>query len=179
MARVFNEKELDLIKLTVVPSNKVWDIKKKRKGKPTLSTKYDYFGRVDKGTSAFVTSTNLIGENHKIVIDTYKLPKNIKNDIVKLLKNQNRSVGRCDFEVLDWENMSARNDTCNYILKYITKSNSKIYYSRNIPTFITVVMKKADVVCEMLNTLVKKVILKDTFEVYDLEGEYCSRGNGG
>ena len=52
----------------------------------------DIYGRVDKGTSAFVTSTNLHGKNHKVVEDTSKLSKKTKNDIVKLLKNDNRKV---------------------------------------------------------------------------------------
>ena len=79
MSRNFQSKNKDLVKLKVITADQAWDKTVKRKGKPTLSKQYDFFGRIDKGTSAFITSTNLIGENHKFVEDTVKLPKNLKN----------------------------------------------------------------------------------------------------
>jgi len=92
MSRKFRDKNKDLIKLEVKTSDEVWDKTHKRNGKPTLSKKFEYFGRIDKGTSAMITSTNLIGENHKFVEDTVNLPKNLKNEIVDLMKNKNRRV---------------------------------------------------------------------------------------
>ena len=90
MSRKFRSKNKDLIKLQVVTADKVWT--KDKSGKPKLRRDIDIYGRVDKGTSAFVTSTNLSGKNHKIVEDTQKLTKAVKNDLVKVLKTENRRV---------------------------------------------------------------------------------------
>ncbi len=90
MSRKFREKNKDLINLEVVTSDKVWV--KGKSGKPKLRQDIEIYGRIDKGTTAFVTSTNLSGGNHKIVEDSCNLPKKVKNDIVKLLKNDNRKV---------------------------------------------------------------------------------------
>ena len=92
MSRKFQSKNKDLVKLKVITAEQAWDKSVKRKGKPTLSRKYDFFGRIDKGTSAFVTTTNLIGENHKFVEDTGKLPKKLKNEIVDNFNNKNKRV---------------------------------------------------------------------------------------
>ncbi len=92
MSRKFQGKNKDLVKLKVITAEQAWDKSVKRKGKPTLSRKYDFFGRVDKGTSAFVTSTNLIGENYKFIEDTGKLPKKLKNEIVDNFNNKNKRV---------------------------------------------------------------------------------------
>ena len=92
MSRNFQSKNKDLIKLEVITADEAWDKQIKRKGKPTLSKKYDFFGRIDKGCSAFVSSTNSIGENHKFVEDTSKLPKNLKNKIIDSFKNKNKRV---------------------------------------------------------------------------------------
>lgn len=90
MSRIFRDKNKDLINLEVVTADKVWT--KSKSGKPILRKDISIYGRVDKGTSAFITSTNLSGANHKIVDDTVKLPKKIKNDLIKALKNDNRKV---------------------------------------------------------------------------------------
>ncbi|WP_251548324.1 hypothetical protein [Pumilibacter intestinalis] len=90
MSRPFREKNKDLVKLEVVAADKVWT--KNKSGKSVLRKDIEIFGRVDKGTSAFVTTTNLSGGNHKVIEDTCRLPKRVKNDIVKLLKSNNRKV---------------------------------------------------------------------------------------
>ena len=90
MSRPFREKNKDLVNLEVVTSDKVWTMNKK--GKPTLRNDIEIYGRIDKGSSAFITSTNLSGGNHKIVDDTCNLPKKVKNGVVKILKNDNRKV---------------------------------------------------------------------------------------
>lgn len=92
MSRNFQGKNKDLVNLKLITAEQAWDKRIKRKGKPTLSKKYEFFGRVDKGTSAFVTSTNSTGENHKFVEDTAKLPKNLKNQIVDSFNNKNKRV---------------------------------------------------------------------------------------
>lgn len=92
MSRRFQEKNKELITLDVVSSDKVWDKSKLRNGKPTLKKDYSYYGRIDKGSSAFVTKTNSTGDNFKFVEDTYKLPKDAKNKIVDLFDNKNKRV---------------------------------------------------------------------------------------
>lgn len=92
MSRKFQQKNKDLVNLKVVTSDNVWDKQKMRKGKPTLRKDYDYYGRIDKGTSAFITATNSVGENFKFVEDTCKLPKVAKNKIVDLFNNKNKRV---------------------------------------------------------------------------------------
>ncbi len=90
MSRGFHKENKDLVGLKVVTSDKVWTTDKH--GKRKLRTDIDIYGRVDKGTSAFVTSTNLTGGNHKVVENTCELPKGVRNGVVSLLKNKNRSV---------------------------------------------------------------------------------------
>lgn len=90
MSRTFQKKAKDLVKLKVITADEAWDKTIKRKGKPTLSKKFKFFGRIDKGTSAMITATNLVGENHKFVEDTCNLPKNLKNAVVDNFKNKNK-----------------------------------------------------------------------------------------
>ena len=92
MSRQFQSKNKDLVSLDVVSADDVWDFKHKRNGKPTLSNKYDIYGRVDKGSSAFIKSTNKVGGNYKFIEDTHKLPKNAKNKIVNMFDNNNKKV---------------------------------------------------------------------------------------
>ena len=90
MSRPFRNKNKDLVKLKVVKSEDVWTTNKN--GKPVLRKDIDIYGRIDKGTSSIVTSTNLSGNNHKFIEDTCNLPKKVKGDVAKLLKNNNRTV---------------------------------------------------------------------------------------
>ncbi len=91
MSRRFQQKNKDLVNLKVLTSEEVWVVKNKTK-KPTLNSNYDYFGKVDKGSSAFIKATNKKGQNVKFVEDTCKLPKNAKNKIVDLFDNKNKRV---------------------------------------------------------------------------------------
>lgn len=90
MSRIFRDKNKDLVNLEAVTSDQVWT--KHKNGKPILRKDIEIYGRIDKGTSVFITSTNLSGKNHKIVDDTTKLSKKTKNEVVKILKNDNRKV---------------------------------------------------------------------------------------
>lgn len=92
MSRQFQEKNKELFNLKVITADQAWDTNKKRNGKPTLSKKYEFYGRIDKGTSSLITTTNSTGEKHKFVEDTHALPKNLKNKIVDNFKNKNKRV---------------------------------------------------------------------------------------
>lgn len=90
MSRKFQQKNKDLVNLEVVEANEVW---KNKNGKYVIDSKnYDIYGKVEKGTSAFILQTNRFGEKTKFVEDTCKLPKVAKNKIVDMLKNQNKRV---------------------------------------------------------------------------------------
>lgn len=88
MSRNFQRKNKDLVNLKVVSANKVW--RKNKKGNFCYRNDIKIFGKVDKGTSAFVTNTNSKGVNNRYIEDTANLPKRVKNDIVKHLYNKNR-----------------------------------------------------------------------------------------
>lgn len=81
-----------MVNLEVVSADKVWNKPRNKNGKLTLSKEYDYFGRVEKGSSAFIVQTNRTGERPKFVEDTCKLPKNAKNKIVDMFSNKNKRV---------------------------------------------------------------------------------------
>ena len=68
MLRVFRDKSKDFIKLEVNTADEIWDIKHKRNGKPTIRKDIEVYGRIDRGTSAIITNTNMIDENHKNVL---------------------------------------------------------------------------------------------------------------
>lgn len=90
MSRQFQQKNKDLVKLDVIESNNIW---KKKDNKYFLDTKnYDIYGKVEKGTSAFIVQTNRVGEKPKFVEDTCKLPKNAKNKIIDIFNNKNKRV---------------------------------------------------------------------------------------
>lgn len=83
MSRNFQSKNKDLVNLRVVSAKDVWQ--KNRNGSYSYRKDMQVFGKVDKGTSAFVTNTNNRGTNNRFIEDTSKLPKRVKNDIVKQL----------------------------------------------------------------------------------------------
>ena len=65
MSRLFRDKNKDSVKLDVVSANEVW--RKDRKGKPVLRKDIKMYGRIEKGFSSYITSTNKNGLNHKFV----------------------------------------------------------------------------------------------------------------
>lgn len=91
MARKLQPKNKDIVNLEVVNANKVWE--KTNKGKYKLKSDYDYFGKIERGTTAFISMTNSHGENAKFIEDTNKLPKKIKNELVnKFYKDKKVNV---------------------------------------------------------------------------------------
>ena len=90
MSRKFQKKDKDLSNLQVLTSDKVWVTNKSNK--PVLNKNLKIFGKVEVGSSSFVTSTNLSGKNHKFVEDTSNLPKKVKNQVVNNFKNKNKLV---------------------------------------------------------------------------------------
>lgn len=90
MSRKYRKKDKDLINLVALTADQVWT--KDKSGKPKLRKDLDIYGRIDKGTSSLVTSTNLSGRNHRYVDDSCNLPKKVKHDVVKFLKNDNKKV---------------------------------------------------------------------------------------
>lgn len=89
MSRNFQNKNKDLVNLQVVSANDVWQ--RDKNGNYSYKKDLKIFGKVDKGTSAFVTNTNTKGNNNRFIEDTCKLPKRVKNDIVKQLYNSTKT----------------------------------------------------------------------------------------
>lgn len=79
--------------------------------------------------------------------------------------------GRCDFEELDCNIVNFR-ESVSYILKYITKSNSKIVYSRGIPATIKVSVEEKDIICQMINKPFMKFIMSKDSVFIDRDGCY-------
>ena len=90
MSRKLQPKDKDIVNLQVVKSSDVWV--KNKKGKFILDSNYDYYGKIDKGMSSFVTMTNKQGLNSKFIEDTCKLTKKTKNEIVKALSSKKTRV---------------------------------------------------------------------------------------
>lgn len=89
MARKFEKNNKDLINLSVVDSRSVWD---KRNGKYKLKKGLNIFGKVEKGLTSIISTTNLNGTNHKFVDDFFNLPKNCKNKVTDMFCNKNKKV---------------------------------------------------------------------------------------
>lgn len=90
MSRVLQPKNKDIVKLEVKRSKDVWV--KDKNGKYVLRNEFNYFGKIDKGLSAFVTMTNKKGANTQFVENTCTLPKKTKNEIVKVLGENKTKV---------------------------------------------------------------------------------------
>lgn len=90
MARVFRKKNKDLIKLDVVSADKVWEVKSGKK--PKLRKDVDIYGKVSKGFSVAVVTTNMNGENHKFVEDFVTLPKKTKQAVSDMFMNKGKKV---------------------------------------------------------------------------------------
>lgn len=86
----FQEKNKLLSNLEVVESSKVWVKDKKNKYK--IDPKLEVYGKVEKGVSSCITSSNSRGENYKFIEDFSSLPKNCKNKVVDMFMNQNKKV---------------------------------------------------------------------------------------
>ena len=71
--------------------------------------------------------------------------------------------GKNDFAKLT-QNSLKQGKTLDYILKYITKTNEKIVYSRGIPSDFIDDISEEDVVTEMEDFVVKYVLFDDIFD---------------
>lgn len=100
MSRPLRTRDKDLVNLRVVTADEVWT--KNKSGKMVLRKDINIFGRIDKGTSAFITSTNMTGENHRVVEDSANLSKKTKTAVVDLLKNKNRQVAYLLYDEDSW-----------------------------------------------------------------------------
>lgn len=71
--------------------------------------------------------------------------------------------GRNDFEELD-DMAIKKGDTTDYILKYIGKSNEKVFYSRGIASDIVVELDVRDLACEMQGYFTRYVVFDDVID---------------
>lgn len=71
--------------------------------------------------------------------------------------------GRNDFEALSDAELR-RGNTMKYLLKYLEKTEERIIYSRGIPTEFYKDINDDDIVCEMLDFVVKFVLFNDVID---------------
>lgn len=90
MSRKLQPKNKDIVNLSVESAKNVWV--RGADGKFKLNDKFEYYGRVEKGMTAFVTHTNKRGNNYKFIEDSAKLPKKTKNEVVKHLLDGRHKV---------------------------------------------------------------------------------------
>ena len=90
MSRKNQPKNKDLVNLEVKTAKDVW--KKNKKGEFVLDSNLDFYGRVDKGTSSFITMTNKRGKNFRFVEDTCELTIKNKNEIIKMFNSGKNTV---------------------------------------------------------------------------------------
>lgn len=81
----------------------------------------------------------------------------------------NSRFGRSDFVNIDREIPILYNGVLRYLLKYITKTDERITYSRGLPTYLIADIAERDVVAEM-GIWAQKLLLFDDAVLYD-EGE--------
>lgn len=81
----------------------------------------------------------------------------------------NSRFGRSDFVSIDRTIPPLYNGVLRYLLKYITKTDERITYSRGLPTYLEADISERDVICEM-GLWAQKLLLFDNATLYD-EGE--------
>lgn len=73
------------------------------------------------------------------------------------------TFGKNDFSVITKESLK-RGKTLDYILKYITKTNEKIVYSRGIPSEFTDDIKDDDVAVQLIDFVVKYILFDNVYD---------------
>jgi len=77
--------------------------------------------------------------------------------------------GRNDFEELNSYEIGYGN-TINYLLKYITKSDDKVFYSRAVPSFLFCNIEKDEIQSEMVDFGLKFILADDVITDEDPDG---------
>ncbi len=114
----------------------------------------------------YVPDGAMVGELIKVEdysFSTHKMQETMQNTYF------NNRFGRNDFvEISEFE--KKHGNLQGYLLKYITKSNDRIVYSRNLPTYIKSDILDQDILCDMPNKHGTKYVLTDNFLCID-DGE--------
>lgn len=107
-----------------------------------------------------------IPENEMVGKITEKWDYSTKKKCMQLTHSNDffaRRFGRNDFE--DISEMDLRSgDTLSYLIKYISKTNERIVYSRGIPTELTVYLENRDVACVYVDYVTKCVLFDDCID---------------
>lgn len=80
--------------------------------------------------------------------------------------------GRNDFQPINNKNKREFRKAVDYIIKYMTKTDEKTMYSRGIPSEIIKDVSEDEIVCEMVDFMIKYVLFDD---VFDTENVYVKR----
>lgn len=84
------------------------------------------------------------------------------------------TFGKNDFAPITKESLK-RGKTLDYILKYITKTNEKIVYSRGIPGEFTDDIKDEDVALSLIDFTVKYILFDNVYDDDNVRVEKCER----
>ena len=76
-----------------------------------------------------------------------------------------KRFGRNDFEPLSDVELK-RGNTMQYLLKYLKKTGERVVYSRGIPTEFYADINENDIICEMVDFVVKYILFNDVID-YD------------
>lgn len=99
-------------------------------------------------------------------LNTHKMQTTIQNSFF------NKRFGRCDFEEIDEYSMKHDN-TIRYLVKYISKTNEKIVYSRGLPCCMRSLIHEDDIACYFKDDELNRMVLFDDFNLWDFEGTCC------
>lgn len=80
--------------------------------------------------------------------------------------------GRNDFTKINSKDLM-KDNTIEYLLKYISKSDEPIFYSRGIPTYLYVELSNDEVVSQFGEMLIKYVFYDDILEHHNLINMRC------
>lgn len=107
----------------------------------------------------FVPSGQMIGE----VEEKQEYSKRKHKMIIRFENDFFLKFGRNDFQSISKKSLT-KGRTLDYILKYITKTNEKIVYSRGIPSDFIDDVKDEDIVAEFEDFVVKYVLFDDIYD---------------
>lgn len=116
MSSEFQPKNKRLNNISVMTSKDIWDkVGVDSKKKPIFKLKKNVlmYGRVAKGSSAYISKCNRDGKNHKYVDDFSVLNVKTKKEICNLFENENKRV----VYLVRTDNKSKTNDDIKKTLK--------------------------------------------------------------
>lgn len=122
-------------------------------------------------SSGYTKRTNFCSSFLHIVFPSQNSCRESRWTSKKYIQNTyfNSRFGRSDFVSIDRTIPPLYNGVLRYLLKYITKTDERITYSRGLPAYLEADISERDVICE-IGLWAQKLLLFDNATLYD-EGE--------